>query len=211
MQNSTLLLALLALAALGFVAARRRSLTLARGVDGSREALHSLPRYYGYLAALWVVLPALTFTLCWLLFEDRAIEAMVTSSLPKDIQSLPENEVGLYYNQLVGQVSGGAGAGGLAPELRAAADYYRELRVSSARLKTLLALLIALLGGALAWHRIRPDLRARNQVEGVFRWGLFSCPFIAVLPASTTFIRPSSLISKRVINTDIESKSTGRK
>ncbi len=177
MQNSSLLLLLLMLAAISFVAAQKRSLAFARDTTGSRVALHSLPRYYGYLAALWAALPALALILCWLVFEDRAIAAMVKTSLPVDIQSLPESEVGLYYNQLVSVADTGA----LAPELRAAADYYRELRDRSARLKALLALLLAVLGGALAWYRIRPELRARNQVEGVFRWGLFSCSLIAVL------------------------------
>ena len=49
------------------------------------------------------------------------------------------------------------------------------------RMRSLLPRINRISGGLLAILRISPVLRARNHVENIFKWILFTCSFIAVL------------------------------
>ncbi len=184
MQTSTVILVLAGLALGGFFAGRQRSLAMARGAGdggGNIEALHSLPKHYGYMAALWAGLPALLLLVCWLALEDRAIAAMVQGQLPAEVQALPASAMDLYYNQVVSFASGSSDASDLDPTQVQAAEHYQRLVKIGSLAKIGLICLVALVGGLLALRRIRPGLQARNHVEGIFLWGLFSCSFVAVL------------------------------
>ena len=59
-----------------FYFGRGRSLSLVGG-PGRGSALHSLPGYYGYYVAIWVVLPALILLITWVSVEPRLIVALV--------------------------------------------------------------------------------------------------------------------------------------
>ncbi len=180
MQSSTTVLVLLILAAISFIMGRYRSRLVAVN-KGGVKALHSLPKHYGYMTAIWAALPALILLVLWTAFEPAMLHRMVVSSLPATLQQLSDNEIGLYYNQIVGYANDQVDVARVNEAQVAAADYYNSLRANSHLLQTMLVVILSVLGGLLALRRISPKLRARNHVENVVQWLLFICSFIAVL------------------------------
>jgi phosphate transport system permease protein len=180
MQTSTVFLMLIALSVVSFLIGRQRSHLVTAGQGGAR-ALHSLPKHYGYMAALWAGLPALFVLVVWMAMEGRVLNSLVIASLPAEIRSMPESELGLYYNQVVSFARGSIDASMLDANQAAAAERYGELLARSRILKALLVAVVALVGCLLAARRISPQLQARNHVETVLTWVLFTCSFIAVL------------------------------
>jgi len=180
METTTVFLVLVLLTAISFFLGRRRSHTVTSGLGGARS-LHSLPKHYGYMAALWALLPALLILVLWLCFEPSVLSGIVLSELPDPVRQLPPDEQGLYFNQIVSYARGATSADLLDPAQIAAADHYRALVAESRTMKALLVLLVAATGGVLALRRIVPSLRARNHVENILTWILFACSFLAVL------------------------------
>jgi phosphate transport system permease protein len=70
----------LALAA--FILARQRALASA---NGSPRELHSLPNYYGWNGAIWVLLPALTGLVLWLIVQPMVVENRISANLPAEL------------------------------------------------------------------------------------------------------------------------------
>jgi len=180
MDTTTVILVLAGLSLLGYYLGRRRSHALV-AEKGGAKVLHSLPRHYGYMAALWAGLPALVVLVLWMIFEQRVLYGMVVSGLPPEVRELPSSELGLYYNQIIGYARGGIDASQLDPVQLVAATNYQELQETARFIKSALVVLIALIGGLLALQRISPVLRARNHVESIITWLLFGCSFLAVL------------------------------
>ena len=180
MQSTTLILLLGLLATAAFFFGRSRSLALAGG-HGRRSRLHSLPGYYGYFVAIWCVLPALLLLSLWLLIEPRAVSALVLSKLPASLQALPAGELDLLINNIRNLASGDVVSVAIDDTLQAAATAFEDYSSKSRQLLALLALSVAVLGGSLAWRRIRPDFRARNNVEAVVRALLVAASSIAIL------------------------------
>ncbi|AQA18827.1 phosphate ABC transporter permease subunit PstC [Halioglobus japonicus] len=180
MPTSTVFITLVALCLVSFLVGRQRSRIVATAAGGM-QSLHSLPKHYGYMTALWAGLPAMLVLIFWVALEGSAIRGLIVAEFPAEIRALSENEIGLYYNQMVSFAVSGGDASMLEPTQVAAADFYNELLVSSGKLKLLLVVVVAVLGGALTVLRISPVLRARNSVESTFTWILFGCSSIAVL------------------------------
>lgn len=77
---------LLVLAAAGFVLGRQRALSLA---EGSPKLLHSLPSYYGWYAALLVLIPSFLVLLVWLIVQPFVIGGAISGNLPAEITQDP--------------------------------------------------------------------------------------------------------------------------
>ncbi|GMR06588.1 MAG: phosphate ABC transporter permease subunit PstC [Gammaproteobacteria bacterium] len=180
MQTSTVFLALIILTAISFALGYRRSHAVATG-HGGIKSLHSLPRHYGYMTALWAGLPALFVLLLWMGLEQSVLYNLVLADLPESVQGLQESQLGLYYNQIVSFAAGNIDSLELDAAQIAAASYYNSLLSTGRLLKTALVFAIIVFGAGIAIQRIRPSFRARNNVESIFRWILFACSFIAVL------------------------------
>jgi phosphate transport system permease protein len=180
MQSSMTVLVLIVLAVISFLMGRSRSRLVAVS-RGGVKAMHSLPKHYGYMTAIWAALPAFILLVLWVAFEPTILRDMVINSLPADIQQLSDSRIGLYYNQLVGYANGEVDISRVTEAQVAAAEYYNSLLASSHIMQTGLVVILAVLGGLLALRRISPKLRARNHVENVIQWVLFVCSFIAVL------------------------------
>lgn len=180
MQSSTVLIVLALLTVISYFFGNRRSRAVAERAGGV-TALHSLPQHYGYMAALWAGLPALVLLALWVMLESSVVHSMVVSSLPASVQEMDSSELGLYYDQIVGYVGGSFDAAQLDQAQLAGAQEYSRLMGASASLKALLVTLLAIAGAGFAIRKIAPKFRARNQVEGIFKWLLFSCSFIAIL------------------------------
>ncbi len=180
MQTSTVFLTLLALCVVSFFVGRHKSRLIGMA-GGGLQSLHSLPTHYGYMAALWAGLPALLLFVVWLAVEGSVVRSLVIASLPAEVRAQGVDQLGLYYNQLVGHAVGNIEPASLDATQLAASAVYNEVMNYSRNLKMLLVCLVAIIGGMLAVMRVKPDLRARNHVESIFTWILFSCSFIAVL------------------------------
>ena len=180
MQISTVFILLIILSVIGYFLGHRRSHAVSSD-HGGIKALHSLPKHYGYMAALWAGLPALFILIIWTGLESRVIESIIVSSLPAEVQQMPGNQLGLYYNQIVSSARDDTGNFGLDPAQIAAVDQYRDLEARSRWMQGGLVFIIAVIGTFLALRRVTPVLRARNHVEGIFKWILFGCSFIAVM------------------------------
>lgn len=180
MQTTTVFLVLVALCALSFYTGRKRSQIVAMQ-QGGLASLHSLPKHYGYMAAVWAALPALAVLMLCMGFESSVLHRLVVAQFPEGIQQLPVDELGLYYNQVQGFARGAIDSAQLDEAQIAAAEYYRHTAATFSQLKAVLVFLVAIIGALLAVRRVTPVFRARNHVEKIFEGVLFSCSFIAVI------------------------------
>jgi phosphate transport system permease protein len=179
MSHSVLLLALVVAAILAYWVGKSRALALVGGNRGIRN-LHSLPSYYGFLAALWCAVPAFIIMALWLSAQDTVISGLVMSHLPAEMQQLDSGQLSLLKNDIRNVVSGAIPADTARPEVRAAAATYTQLR-SIADLSLAAVMLIACSVGLLmARARIAPQLRARNAVEKVLETLLLACSTLAI-------------------------------
>jgi len=167
------------MAVTAFYFGRGRSLTLVGG-HGHGMALHSLPGYYGYFAAIWVALPALGLLLLWVLVEPRIVVALAINGLPEAYQALPAGELNLLVNNIQNLAAGDVVSVDVDAVLQDAAAQFNNYMSKSRQILAVLAIGLAGLGGAFAWRRIHPDLRARNRVERVVRWFLIAASSIAI-------------------------------
>lgn len=179
MQSTTLILLIGLSAVLAFYAGRSRSVAIVGG-PGKRPALHSLPGYYGYFVAIWSVLPALALLLGWVMIEPRVIMALVVDGLPDVYRELPAGELNLLLNNIQNLAAGDVVSVDVDEVLSAAAQQFNVYGEKSRQLLAVLCLSLAVLGGTIAWRKIHPELRARNNVEAVIRWFLIAASSIAI-------------------------------
>jgi phosphate transport system permease protein len=178
-QSTTLILILGAMSVAAFYVGRGRSVALVGGPNHG-TSLHSLPGYYGYFTAIWCLLPALAILLLWVMVEPRIIVALVVQGLPEAQQSLSPGELDLLVNNIQNLAAGDAVSGDVDAALSDAAARFNEYGVLSRRILAVLTLGLGGLGGAIAWRRIRPDLRARNRVEQIILLMLIGASSIAI-------------------------------
>mgnify|MGYP000393561852 CR=1 FL=1 len=180
MTPSALLVALAALSVLAFWVGKSRSLAVVGGARGTRS-LHSLPGYYGLLAALWCALPALAILVLWLGFQDSILIRLITANLPVDVQGLPAAQFGLFVNDVRNVIAGNIPATRVSPVTAAAAEQYLQLRGVARLALTVLVLVVGVVATLIVRSRISAELRARNKVEWLLEGFLFACSTIAVL------------------------------
>jgi phosphate transport system permease protein len=76
--------AVLVLAIAAFLMARQRALASA---EGNPRLMHSLPGYYGWNGAIWVLIPALGTLALWLILQPMVVENRISSDLPAELVS----------------------------------------------------------------------------------------------------------------------------
>ena len=202
-----IMIAVLALAALGFLLGRARAI---RSVDGNTRLLHSRPTYYGWNVALYTAVPALLILLVWGMAQpiviDRAVSRTIPAEMVQDAEArglvmddvrraagdlgaavdrdvLTEAEAGALTpadTALFDRLSGAGLKVSTTPHILAAAQEYRSVAKGGARLLTGISLALAVAGLVFALHRTAPGFRARNVVEQVVRGLLILCSLIAI-------------------------------
>jgi phosphate transport system permease protein len=163
-----------------FFLGRRRAVAVGGGA-GSTRRLHSLPKYYGYFASLWCVLPGLALLVAWLALSDSVIMSWVTDSLPDSLRDRSPAELSLVLNDIRNLAAGQIVDESRRAEIAVAADLYGELRAASQRMLSGLVIAVSFLGFAVAWSRLRPQFRARNHVELAIRTALIAASLVAIL------------------------------
>lgn len=179
MSPASLVISLLLLSILGYYLGQSRALAQAAPLGGIRH-LHSLPLYYGLRSALWCGIPALALALLWLIFDDPVTRQLVLATMPPEAVPSDPAERSLLVSTIANVAGGALAVDGQPAAVVAAAQRYQELRAAGQQLIAALAIGLAL--GGLAWgvRRISPQLRARQEVEAVFRWALLASASIAI-------------------------------
>ncbi|MCU5780909.1 phosphate ABC transporter permease [Alcanivorax balearicus MACL04] len=180
MQTGNLLLLLVVLIGLAYYLGHRRAVAMARPLGGIRH-LHSLPFYYAMRSALWCAMPALVVLGCWLAFDDSIIREVVLNGMPVDLRPADEAGRSLMLSRIGNVASGALSADTVGPEVAAAAERLTSLRTTSAMALTVVVVVLAMMGGAWAWLKVSPTLRARQQVERVLQFLFMLCATLAIL------------------------------
>lgn len=178
MQTSTLIMIVLALTLVSYWLGRQRSVQLAQP-QGGVKALHSLPNYYGLMAAVWTLIPAMIVLIVWSVMADPIIRGAVEATLPDQYLNASKAELSLTFS-LIQNIQLGTIDGAQYPDLIQAGDMAQRLSASSQFGKAVLTVVMAILGGAYAWLRTSPKLRARPQFEVVLKGFFMLCSTIAI-------------------------------
>lgn len=180
MNATTLLVVIIGLGLFSYVIGRQWSVKLAASHGGQRN-LHSLPKYYGYMVALWCGLPTLILLLMWLVFEPAIMKNMLVSQLPAEMASLPDSEFSLVMNDLQLLADSGEIDAETDSAKRQAAQQLVDLKKSSSTYRVILIFVLALAGAAWGLSRINMQVRARVFVERIVRYLLILCSLVAIL------------------------------
>ena len=92
---------------------------------------HSLPGYHGGYVALWCVLPALVLLALWQIAEPVLLRGAVLQRCPPTSSSLPDEQLGLIYNDIRNLVEGNIVSSDPDAGIIAAAEHYATLRAMS--------------------------------------------------------------------------------
>jgi phosphate transport system permease protein len=184
--SSTLLIVVVGLALFGYYLGRQRAIAAAIAV-GPRN-FHSLPGYHGGYVALWCALPALTLLVLWQVAEPAWLRSSVLDALPEAMRVLPDDQLGLVYNDIRNLVAGNVVSGEPSPEMAAAAEHYAAQRSLSRKLASAAVLVLGTLVLVWAYRRVRPDLRARNLVERAIELLLIAASCVAILTTIGIFL-----------------------
>ncbi|MBT6274045.1 MAG: phosphate ABC transporter permease subunit PstC [Chromatiales bacterium] len=180
MSGIALLGVLLALSSAAYFVGRSRAYSVA----GSRRLarnLHSRPVYYGAVAAMWCVVPALLLSGFWLALDETVITQLVIAELPPSVAGLPPDKLALALDDIRGVIDGNATSRTIDPVMQAAADRYRDLQQVSQWSLTALALAVAVLCVWVVHSRISVSMRARNHVETGVKIFLVASSLVAIL------------------------------
>jgi phosphate transport system permease protein len=173
-------LLIIGLAVAAFVLGRR----VAQRRFGGRRG-HSMPGYHGAYVLLWAATPALILLILASAFDGRIERMVLAANAPEVVEALEPARRGAFVADASRVADGLAPrqvwTGPLGEALNQQAASAHRVGVQLAWGGTIAALLAAVIGGLLAIRQIRPELRARNRVEGWIGIALFACSAVAIL------------------------------
>ena len=180
------------LALIGWLAARSRAWAFRRTAAETAGAarLHSLPGYHAWFVGICTLLPALLFAVIWSSLSPGLAESAVLST--PAASHLPA--FGFERQAILSEaraIASGAMQGGFHPESAALVEPFRAALARYGTIGVVLTLLLGFAGGAMSFLRLRPDFRARTQVERIVLFGLLLASLVAIL---TTFGILASLV-----------------
>ncbi|MSO69681.1 MAG: phosphate ABC transporter permease subunit PstC [Alphaproteobacteria bacterium] len=178
MELTILIGALVVLTALAFVYGRRRALIK---VGGNRRALHSMPNYHGWFVAIWCGLPAVILLVLWLLLRTTILEGFIEDALGPELANTAAAMKSAMIDDVRALTAGEQIAREPTPLLLEAAERYASLKSTADAAVLVIGLVVAGFGLGLAWRRVGPKLRARNNVEALVRVVLFLCSMVAII------------------------------
>ncbi|MDP1528595.1 MAG: phosphate ABC transporter permease subunit PstC [Rhodoferax sp.] len=175
---------LIAVAVAAFVGGRRLALRHERTMAAGQRP-HSRPGQHGAYTLIWTLVPALAVLMAAAMFAPGIERDLTASGAPEAVQQLEPFRREAFFAD-----ARSVGAGRPAVQIWDAT--YTELLPAEGRRAERIgqmldlgglvgAALAALLGGLFVFSRIRPDLRARNRVEGWIVGLLVACSVVAIL------------------------------
>ncbi|ANF81487.1 phosphate ABC transporter permease subunit PstC [Acinetobacter sp. NCu2D-2] len=180
-MNLLLIGVLLALIAIAYQIGLTKSKSLA-GVGKNSAALHSRPKYYAALVALWCGLPAFLILLVWNIVEPFLLKQIVVDHVPAQlIAGLDPASLSVLIDRVQAIASGfGVNDQAQVYELQAAAELARFSQLAQYA-KLVVVLTVAIMGLIWAKRKISAQYRARNHVEKIMNIGLALCSGVAIL------------------------------
>jgi phosphate transport system permease protein len=185
MSPTLLLLLALGLGLAGWLAARARAWSFRRAEPGVRLA--ALPAYHGWYVALWVLVPAAIFALTW----NALVPQLVIQSVLADPAAASLPPFGMQRDTMLAEaraVATGAAPGVFNPGARGLVDPFREALGRFELIGLAGLLVIAFLGGAWSFLRLKPDFAARTKVERAVMTALLLASLVAVLTTLGIFV-----------------------
>ncbi len=179
MTTSLLLLLIFILTGAGYVIGRARAAKMRTHPDREQHP-HSLPRYYGYMAAIWTAAPALLTVVLWALLESNILTSIVAADLPEDLSSLPEGQLNLVINDIKNLAVGNISQSASDPVRLQAADQLTGLLSISHWARNIVSILGALAGMFIGLRTVTKDKRARVFVERTIMVLLIGCSSLAI-------------------------------
>jgi len=161
----------------------QRAVKVAGGITKVKH-LTSLPKQFGLLTAFWCGIPSLIILLLWVIFESSVIDSFLISSLPKSANSLSDDQLSLYLNDIKVIAEQAILQSSNDPEqqiLSQAANYLVALQSNAAWLKSLLILLVSLASVSYILSQFTAEYRSRVKMEKIIGGILWACSGIALL------------------------------
>jgi len=175
MSNTVLMIVLLVLATAGFMAGRSRALGFSAGAGGT----HSLPNYHGAFVGLLALIPPALIAIVWIATEPRLADMVMRANITEAFGALEPSKL----NLMISEIKGFAARGGAEtrPELLSIVESYVSFHAAARLILAAIVILVGAGGLALAYMRVEPLFRARNNVERIVRWLMIGASLIAIL------------------------------
>jgi phosphate transport system permease protein len=181
MAGTALLFLILGLGLIAWITGKSRASFFVReGASKPRGYVNSLPRYHGWYMVMWTIIPALIFFIIWQvispgLITNRVLASPVTAQLSLD----PFGRAAILSEARA--IAQGFQQTGFQPKSEALVPLYREAISFYKWIGFGLSLVFVFAGAAYAYVQLKPDLRARNQVERLVMLLLFLASLIATI------------------------------
>ncbi len=173
----------LGLALLGWLAGRARANLFRRNGSanaGRTPVLHSLPAYHAWFVALSALVPSALFAIVW----NAASPALVMARVLADPVAKALPAFGIKRDSVLAEawaLATGNSATAFDPLSRALVPVYRSALEFYGAIGLGATLVLGFTGGTLAWLRLRPQFKARAQVERIVMGGLLLASLVAIL------------------------------
>lgn len=192
MSPITLILIAIGLALAGWLAGRAKAWSFASGDPAARPA--SRPIYHAWYVALWIALPVIAFISLWSIVAPQlVVQSVLVTPAAQDLPSFGfERDAWLSEARAVAQ---GYAPGVFNDGAEPLVEPFREAIRQYNLIGVVITMLIAFGGGAFAFLKLRPDFRARTQVERIVMAILLVASLVAIL---TTFGIFASLVFETI-------------
>ncbi len=185
MSPAFLLLLALGLGLAGWLAARARAWSFRRAAPERRLA--ALPSYHAWYVALWIAVPVVLFVIVWSAVAPQLVSQSVLAS-PAAAELPP---FGMQRETILGEarnVATGAAPAVFHPAARGLVEPYREAIGRYDLIGLAATLVVAFLGGAWSFLRVKPDFAARTSVERGVMALLLLASLVAILTTLGIFV-----------------------
>ncbi|MET0241547.1 MAG: phosphate ABC transporter permease subunit PstC [Sphingobium sp.] len=178
MNAASVWLLIIGLAAIAWLSARARATLQEKAVG--RLAVHSRAHFHGWYVALWTLIPAALFLIVWqnvspALVTDAVLKSPEAATLPTDM---------FFRSTILSEaraIAAGHQQAGFNPLSQPLIEPYRAAMSRFSLIGAALTFLLAFAGGAYAFTRVSPTLKARTSVERLVMAALLLASLIAIV------------------------------
>ncbi|HEX4846553.1 MAG TPA: phosphate ABC transporter permease subunit PstC [Novosphingobium sp.] len=174
-----LFLLVFGLGLIAWLAGRARAWTFRKSAAG-KGAVHSLPAYHGWYAALWAAVPAFVFAAVWSSIAPNLAMQQVLAGPAAAALPVMDMERGAILAEAL-SVATGAQYGAFNPIAQQLAGPIKQALAHYGTIGAVLTAALGLIGGTFGLLRLRPDFTARTRVERVVMGFLLIASLVAIL------------------------------